>query len=94
MNKGWGRNKTDFDVQFGNAVMFAREEEPLYQECLEGRKKVLGPDHPDTLVTMDTFASFLKKRAISPMQKHRLDIHLKVIFLLSSFVPKAKTRKP
>ena len=62
MNKGWGRNKTDFDVQFGNAVMFAREEEPLYQECLEGRKKVLGPDHPDTLITMYNYAFFLKKK--------------------------------
>ena len=32
------------------------EAEELYRECLEKRKRVLGPDHPDTLMTMNNLA--------------------------------------
>ena len=29
---------------------------PLYEECLEKRKRILGDDHPDTLISLNGFA--------------------------------------
>jgi hypothetical protein len=38
------------------------EAEPLFQQCLAVEKKVLGPNHPDTLLSMYNFALLLEKK--------------------------------
>ncbi len=35
--------------------------EPLYVRCLESRKRILGDDHPDTLVSINSLARFRKE---------------------------------
>jgi hypothetical protein len=34
---------------------------PLYEDCLEKRKRILGDDHPDTLYSIQNLARLLKR---------------------------------
>lgn len=36
--------------------------EPLYRRALESRERVLGPEHPDTLATLNTLADLLERQ--------------------------------
>ncbi|KAL1970175.1 hypothetical protein VTN77DRAFT_6580 [Rasamsonia byssochlamydoides] len=38
-----------------------QEAEKMYRQALEGREKVLGPEHPDTVRSVDRLASVLKR---------------------------------
>ena len=35
---------------------------PLYQECLEKRKRILGDDHPDTLASINNLAALFRSK--------------------------------
>ena len=40
--------------------------EPLYQQALQIRQNVLGPEHPDTATTLNNLADFIKPWVIMP----------------------------
>ena len=42
----------------------AAEAEAMYQRALAGKEKVLGPEHPSTLMTVNNLGSLYKKVAI------------------------------
>ena len=44
---------------------------PLYEEMLTGRKAKLGPDHPDTLASMNNLAICLRESPASSTVRSR-----------------------
>ena len=40
------------------------EAEPLYRRALDGREKVLGAEHPDTLASLNNLAILLENQVI------------------------------
>lgn len=59
------------------------EAEPFCRSTLEGRTRVLGPDHPDTLATMKSLAELLQAQGriseAEPLHKSSFEGSLKVL---------------
>ena len=57
--------------------------EPLYSQVLEARRRVLGPEHPDTLTTMHDLARLYSVRGrneqAEPLFKQVLEVKRRVL---------------
>ncbi|KAK5268335.1 hypothetical protein LTR40_014288, partial [Exophiala xenobiotica] len=57
--------------------------EPLYWETLQLREKILGKDHPDTLISMNNLARLLesqgKYNTAEPLYRETLQLREKVL---------------
>ena len=57
--------------------------ERLYQEALEIRQKVLGPEHPDTATSLNNLAELYERMGdyakVEPLLEEALDIYRKTL---------------
>jgi tetratricopeptide (TPR) repeat protein len=57
--------------------------EPLYRRALEGRERVLGPEHPQTLTSVNNLAGLLESKgdlaAAEPMYRRALEAQERVL---------------